>query len=155
MNSGFRTGFGVLVAILCLQGGFGRQLRLQRSFLPHGIGAVHAATVLGSGHLHIPLTGIDPQTLGPPILTAVEHVIRKLLERAFRLRGSGDITFPRTNVNTTSAPITLTVFNDTNQPISIASTDVTSPFAIPSSATLPISIAAGASVAVSRYLFFR
>jgi pyrrolidone-carboxylate peptidase len=101
---------------------------------------------LPSGHLHIPPVGTAPQTLGPAVLTAVETVIRKLLERAFRMHAASDITFPRTNINATSAPVTLTVTNDSNVPISIASTDVTAPFAIQT--TLPVSVAAGASGAL-------
>lgn len=104
--------------------------------------------LLPSGHLHIPPVGTDPRGNGPAITAGVEHVIKKLLERTFRLRATGDVNFPRTNVNTTSAPVALTVINDTNQAISIASTDITSPFAIAPSTTLPKSVNPGASVAL-------
>jgi hypothetical protein len=108
---------------------------------------LHSTTrsLLPSGHLHIPPVGTDPQGGGPGIIAAVTKVITKLLERSFRMHAA-DITFPRTNINTTSSPMALTVFNDTNQAISIASTDVTVPFALQS--TLPISVAAGASAGV-------
>jgi hypothetical protein len=101
---------------------------------------------LPSGHLHIPEVEIDPRGNGPSVITAVGEVLKSFLERAFRMHAAGDITFPRTNINTTSAPVSLTVTNDTNQAISIASTDVTAPFAIQT--TLPVSVAAGASSAL-------
>lgn len=99
-----------------------------------------------SGHLHIPAVDTDPIGSGSSVISAVGEVIKNFLEVSFRLRVASDITFPRTNVNTTSNPAALTVFNDLNQAITIASTDISVPFAIASSTTLPVSISAGGSV---------
>lgn len=100
---------------------------------------------LPSGHLHIPPVGTNPSGGGPAIITAVEKVIRKCLEKAFRMHAAGDVNFPRTNVNTTRSQ-SLTVINDSNVPIKIESTDVAAPFAIKT--TLPLTVAARNSAAV-------
>lgn len=106
---------------------------------------------LASGHFHLPF--VDPANINTwdrvGLINGVKEALRRFLLDRFRLRSSGDITFPRTNVNTTSAPITLTAFydqNTNNDTINAFSVDVAPPFAVQWPGPTPIPLRPGASL---------
>lgn len=102
---------------------------------------------LASGHLHIPPVGIDPRTLGPGLLNAVETALTRFLEDRFRMRSQGDVTFPKTAVGRTSAPLGLTAVNETNETITIGTVEISPPqsFALQTPSPIP-PVAAGATL---------
>lgn len=106
---------------------------------------------LASGHFHLPY--VNPANIliwdRMGLINGVKEALRRFLLDRFRLRSSGDITFPRTNVNTTSAPITLTAFydqNTNNDTINAFSVDVSPPFAVQWPGPTPIPLRPGSSL---------
>lgn len=95
---------------------------------------------LFSGHLHLPLIKPNLPWSRPNLISGVKEALKRFLAEGFRLRSLGDVTFPNTVINQTSARRTFTASNDTNQTIIVASAVVTGPFAIVP--TSPVSVAA-------------
>jgi hypothetical protein len=112
---------------------------------------------LATGHFHLPWpgpSGNDPQNTGPGLLYSVRTAAERFLKSLFRMRVSEDIplpqiTFPRTNVNTTSAAQTIAPFNITQETINVFTVDVSPPFAVQWPGPRPIPLSRGTSLPLS------
>lgn len=94
---------------------------------------------LASGHLHLPLISAGGAWSRTGLISGVKEALRRFLVTGFRFAGPGDVTFPNTVINGTSAPQTFTASNETNQPVTVATAVVTGPFRVTS--MLPVTVA--------------
>src|SRR6185369_5181961 len=87
----------------------------------------HTRPALPSGHLHVPIVGNQPQTLGPGFINAAETALVRFLNDTLRLRSLGRVSFPDTAVNRTSAPVALQAQNETNAAVGVNSVEIDPP----------------------------
>jgi transcriptional regulator with XRE-family HTH domain/pyrrolidone-carboxylate peptidase len=79
---------------------------------------------LPSGHLHVPKLGTGNQpSQGPGLVTAVESALQKFLNDKLQLRSLGDVAFPDTVINRSSAPLLLKAQKETTTAVEVASMD--------------------------------
>lgn len=104
---------------------------------------------LKSGHLHVPSVGTTPAGgAGQALIDGVRQALKEFLEHSFRMTGSGDLNFPLTPVGRTSQPLTLTATNVSGSTLTVGAVEVAAPFAVRLPGPLPITVAAGASLAL-------
>jgi len=107
---------------------------------------------LPSGHLHVPIIGNQPQTLGPGLINAAETALVRFLNDRLRLRSLGDVTFPNTAVNRTSPALPLKAMNETSSIVSVNSVEIDPPQGFAVQTSVPIDV--GPNVELSLFFNF-
>jgi pyrrolidone-carboxylate peptidase len=82
---------------------------------------------LPSGHVHVPVINNQPQTLGPGYVAATETILVRFLNARLRLRSLGDVVFPNTAINRTSASLPVKAMNETASVITVSSVEIDPP----------------------------
>lgn len=104
---------------------------------------------LASGHLHLPFVSAGAKWSRTMLISGTKEALKRLLAGRFRMRSLGDITFPRTAINRTSAPRQLTAINETQETISVATVELAPPQPFSLQTTLPVAVNANSILSLS------
>ncbi|HEY1403378.1 MAG TPA: IPT/TIG domain-containing protein, partial [Pyrinomonadaceae bacterium] len=104
---------------------------------------------LASGHFHLPLVTADTAWDRTGLIAGVKEALRRFLLDRFRMRSLGDVNFPQTALNRTSAPHALTAINETNATISVASVELAPPRPFALQTALPVAVNANSVLSLS------
>jgi pyrrolidone-carboxylate peptidase len=103
---------------------------------------------LPSGHVHVPVINNQPQMLGPGFVTAAETVLVRFLNDRLRLRSLGDVLFPNTAINRTSAALPVKAMNETAGVVTVNSVEIDPPQGFLLQTPVPIDVSPSSELSV-------